>query len=163
MITLKHFAPAEFKHPDQMDPAALQFFDKCRDLGGVPWTLTSDFRTAEQNAAASGSSPTSLHLLGRAIDFVPAAGWTDEALARIVDGIMLAANAQANGIELELVNGRGAIPALRVTPAVASAIRQASSEAEAFAILSQIQSHDQHLHLGLFPDTRASRLEIAVD
>lgn len=163
MITLKHFTPGEFKHPELMQDDALRFIDTARDLSGIPWTLTSDGRTPEQNAAASGSSSTSLHLFGRAVDFVPAAGWGDEALSRIAAGILLAGQAQKCGHELEIVDGKGAIPAAKLTPSVVSAIRQAPDEASAMEIVKQLQSFDKHIHLGLFPDARASRLEIAVD
>src|SRR5690242_17523166 len=66
---LSHFSWREFKHPDLMDAPFLFWLDHVRDLAGIPFNLTSDARTPEENAAASGSSPTSLHLIGRAVDF----------------------------------------------------------------------------------------------
>lgn len=105
MIVLQHFKENEFHHPELMNEDALRFFDAARHISKVSWTLTSDARTPEQNAKASGSSPTSLHLVGRAIDFVPADGWTKESIWKIVDGIMQAYYGQRNGVELELVHG----------------------------------------------------------
>lgn len=99
--TLRHFAPAEFRHPDLVDNAAAVWLDDVRDLYGFPLTLTSDARTAEENAAASGSSPTSLHLLGRAFDLQwiadPSHLWS------FVEAVYLATGERA--VELELVNG----------------------------------------------------------
>lgn len=131
VATLAHFAVTEFKHPDLVDYSAATFLDQLRDAYGGPLVLTSDARTPAENAAASGSSATSLHLLGRAFDlrwpgneeqawkflaaFMRALGWTPPATERAV--------------ELELVNS----------------------------------AKDKHVHFGLYPTARPSRLIVAAD
>src|SRR5205807_9664474 len=96
----RYFALAEFHHPELMDEAFVTWLNKVRAEYGFPLTLTSDARTPEENAAASGSSPTSLHLLGRAFDLQ----WVDdpERLWRLVDAVYLVSGERP--VELELVN-----------------------------------------------------------
>lgn len=65
---LLHFTPGEFHHPELVDESAARFLDAVRTYYGQPLVITSDARTPEENAAASGSSPTSWHLKGRAFD-----------------------------------------------------------------------------------------------
>lgn len=100
---LRHFQPSEFHHPDRMDPAFLVWLDAVRDMAGVPFMLTSDARTQAENAAASGSSPTSLHLVGRAVDFQNPENVTDR--YHIVRAIFLCEGTAPGPIELELVHG----------------------------------------------------------
>jgi hypothetical protein len=90
----------EFRHPELVDDAAAVFLDDLRDLYGDPLVITSDARTLEENDAASGSSATSLHLVGRAFDLQ----WIvdPEALWRFVDAVFVTAGERA--VELELVN-----------------------------------------------------------
>ena len=130
-MALKHFAIAEFHHPELVDNQAAVFLDQLREAYGQPLVLTSDARTPDENAAAAGSSPTSLHLLGRAFDlrwpgneehawlflraFFLALGWKPPDTER--------------SLELELVHG----------------------------------PHDQHVHFGLYPVSRPSRLIVAAD
>ncbi len=97
---LAHFALSEFRHPELVDDAAAVWLDGIRTHCGFPLVLTSDARTEEENAAASGSSPTSLHLLGRAFDLQ----WPDDPnqLWRLVDAIYLVSGERS--VELELVN-----------------------------------------------------------
>ena len=98
--TLRHFALSEFRHPELVTNEAAIWLDDIRDAYGHPLVLTSDARTPEENAAASGSSPTSLHLTGRAFDLrYPA---TAELVWRFVDAVFLASGARS--VELELVN-----------------------------------------------------------
>jgi len=97
---LRYFQPAEFKHPELVEVEAAHFLDDVRAAYGQPLVVTSDARTPEENAAASGSSPTSWHLQGRAFDLKwitnPAALW------RFVRAVyQIAGN---RGVELELVN-----------------------------------------------------------
>lgn len=98
--TLRHFQLTEFRHHELVDNAAAVWLDDIRDLYGFPLELTSDARTAEENSAASGSSPTSLHLLGRAFDIK----WIDdpEHLWQFVEAVYLASGERP--VELELVN-----------------------------------------------------------
>lgn len=119
---LVHFTASEFKHPELMESTFCYFLDAVRTRYGAPLVITSDGRTPEENAVASGSSPTSLHLLGRAVDL----RWMDDAVARwgFVNAVFDTAKSVGASIELELVNG----------PA------------------------DRHMHVGVFPDHRPSRL-----
>jgi len=98
---LRHFDVSEFRHPELVDDTAAVFLDDVRELYGAALIVTSDARTLEENDAAAGSSPTSLHLLGRAFDL----RWIDdpEALWRFVDAVYVTAGDRA--VELELVNG----------------------------------------------------------
>lgn len=97
---LRWFAVTEFRHPELVDTHAARFLDAVRGTAGVPIHLTSDARTPEENAAASGSSPTSLHLTGRAFDFrYPT---SPEDVWKLVDAIYL--QAAGDPVELELVH-----------------------------------------------------------
>jgi hypothetical protein len=99
--TLRHFALSEFRHPELVDDAAAVFLDDVRDLYGGPLIVTSDARTPEENTAAPGHSPTSLHLVGRAFDLRWLAD--PEALWRFVDAVYVTAGERS--VELELVHG----------------------------------------------------------
>ena len=86
---MRWFRPREFRHPELVEAEAAHFLDAMRETYGAPLVLTSDARTPEENAAARGSSPTSLHLQGRAFDlqWIP----DPEALWRLVDAVYLVA------------------------------------------------------------------------
>lgn len=97
--TLKWFQASEFRHPELVDNAAAVWLDDIRESCGFPLILTSDARTPEENAAASGSSPTSLHLTGRAFDLrYPKSA---EDVWRFVDAVYLCSGERP--VELELV------------------------------------------------------------
>lgn len=98
--TLRHFQRKEFRHPELVEDTAAVWLDDIRDAYDAPLVLTSDARTPEENAAASGSSPTSLHLQGRAFDL----RYPDSAelVWRFVDAVMLVSGTRP--VELELVN-----------------------------------------------------------
>lgn len=104
--TLKHFALTEFHHPELVDNQAAVFLDGLREAFGSALTLTSDARTHEENAAARGSSPTSLHLLGRAFDI----RWpgNEEQMWRFLEAFFLTLGwtppADPRAVELELVH-----------------------------------------------------------
>lgn len=97
---LRHFALTEFRHAALVDNEAAVWLDDIRDACDFPLILTSDARPPAENAAASGSSPTSLHLQGRAFDL----RYPDSAelVWRFVDAVMLASGTRP--VELELVN-----------------------------------------------------------
>src|SRR6266850_2086151 len=98
--TLRHFALTEFHHPDLVQNEAAVWLDDIRESCGFPLTITSDARTSEENAAASGSSPTSLHLQGRAFDLrYPG---TPEEVWRLVEAVFVVSGHRA--VELELVH-----------------------------------------------------------
>lgn len=98
---MRHFAPSEFKHFDRCDPAALAFLDDVRERCGFPLVVTDDARLPED--APSGSSPTSLHYLGRAFDL----RWppSREAVWTFVAAVIKQQEVSGLGVELELVNG----------------------------------------------------------
>jgi peptidase M15-like protein len=98
---LRFFRVTEFSHPDLVNERAVRYLDAIRGLYGAPLVITSDARTVAENAAASGSSPTSWHLTGRAFDIrMPT---TPEALWRLVYAVVLAMG--RDPVELELVQG----------------------------------------------------------
>ncbi len=98
--TLRHFHLSEMRHPELVDNLAAVWLDDIREYADFPLVLTSDARTEEENAAASGSSPTSLHLLGRAFDLqypdTPEHVWELVAAVFVVSG--------HRSVELELVH-----------------------------------------------------------
>jgi zinc D-Ala-D-Ala carboxypeptidase len=72
MKKLKYFTAADFRMDgqdvsDKMNPAFLDKLDKCRELAGFPFVLTSSFRSPEKNASIGGAT-YSMHLSGRAVD-----------------------------------------------------------------------------------------------
>lgn len=98
--TLHHFALTEFRHPELVQNEAAVWLDDIREAAGFALTITSDARTQAENDAASGSSPTSLHLQGRAFDLrYPV---TEEQTWKLVDAIFLASGDRP--VELELVH-----------------------------------------------------------
>jgi uncharacterized protein YcbK (DUF882 family) len=97
--TLRHFAWSELHHPEGMDFDFMRFLDDVREEYGWPLVITSDFRTPEENAASPGSSPTSRHLVGQAVDleFPP----TSNHLWLLVEAVV--AMQRGPAVELELV------------------------------------------------------------
>lgn len=84
----KHFKPEEFRcpcgrctgYPTWMKANELKNVQAIRDHFGKPMTITSGLRCKAFNSSLKGSSPTSKHLEGRAVDFkIPTA---TETLAR---------------------------------------------------------------------------------
>ncbi len=74
-----HFELSEFDSPDHkgsglnMDKAFLQMLDDARGMAGIPFHITSGFRTGSHNEKVGGSLPTnqskgSSHLYGYAAD-----------------------------------------------------------------------------------------------
>jgi hypothetical protein len=56
---LKFFSPAEFTMDGQpvfhkMNPVFLQLLDKCRELAGVPFVITSSYRSPSKNRRVDG-------------------------------------------------------------------------------------------------------------
>jgi len=78
LVDTRFFKLSEFRHPELMNADFVTWLNAIREEYGFPIVLTSDGRTPEENAAASGSSPTSRHLVGEAIDmeFPPTANHT---------------------------------------------------------------------------------------
>ena len=74
-----HFELSEFDSPDQigsgklMDSSFLQMLDDARGIAGIPFRITSGFRTPSHNAYVGGVQPSlkskgSSHLFGYAAD-----------------------------------------------------------------------------------------------
>lgn len=99
--SLRHFQANEFSNPALVDGAFLAWLDAVRHTAGVPFKLTSDARTPEHNTKVGGS-PGSLHVLGRAVDFV-LRSWDRESLWKVVHAVCLTPAPNGCGIELELV------------------------------------------------------------
>lgn len=72
-MDLKNFTLSEFDSPDQegsgqrMDTAFLEMLDRARSLAGVPFVITSGYRTKSHNKAVGGV-PSSSHISGNAAD-----------------------------------------------------------------------------------------------
>ena len=86
-----NFKPEEFRcgcggkfcsgYPTRMKVKELKHIQAIRDHYGKPMTITSGLRCRKYNATLGGSSPTSRHLHGYAVDFyIP--GVTDSLAAR---------------------------------------------------------------------------------
>lgn len=70
---LRHFSSWEFDSPDlqgsgdEMDSLFLQRLDEAREEAGIPFTITSGFRTKKHNKRVKGMS-NSAHLKGYGAD-----------------------------------------------------------------------------------------------
>lgn len=76
---LRHFSIEEFDSPDlpnsgiNMDGDFLKMLDTARDTAGVPFKITSGYRSKEHNERVGGV-PNSSHLKGYAADIACVAG-----------------------------------------------------------------------------------------
>jgi uncharacterized protein YcbK (DUF882 family) len=52
---IKHFTPAEFKHPDKMGYEFITWLDRLRELAGVPMVITSSYRDPAYNNSIGGA------------------------------------------------------------------------------------------------------------
>ena len=72
-MTYEYFKLSEFDSPDEpgsgsnMDPTFLDALDEARDLAGVPFRISSGFRSKAHNAEVGGV-PSSAHCQGFAAD-----------------------------------------------------------------------------------------------
>lgn len=99
---LRHFRVTEFTAPFHMDATFLTWLDAAREHAGVPFVITSDWRSPEANADAGGWE-RSLHLRGRAVDL----RWPASRVAgfKMLCGIMLAARLAPAPLQVELETG----------------------------------------------------------
>ncbi|KKL24240.1 hypothetical protein LCGC14_2417280, partial [marine sediment metagenome] len=84
---LRHFLSVEFDHPEEMQPAFLLLLDNIRDIADIPFHITSDSRTPDENKRVGGSA-TSLHMQGAAVDFV-ISPWKASQLWAVVRAVAL--------------------------------------------------------------------------
>ncbi len=74
-----HFETQEFDSPDlpnsgiNMDNAFLQMLNDARGIAGIPFSITSGYRTKERNKMVGGVSNSS-HLIGKAADIKVGSG-----------------------------------------------------------------------------------------
>ena len=72
-VDLKYFSIEEFSSPDHkgsginMQQSFLVLLDQARDIAGIPFKITSGYRTKEHNAKVGGV-PNSSHTKGYAAD-----------------------------------------------------------------------------------------------
>jgi len=88
---MRHFTAKEFTCDGvnvftEMDPDFLNLLDKAREIAGVPFRLSSTYRTLAHNAKVGGSIK-SAHLKGMAADILVSGS---EARFAIVRGLILA-------------------------------------------------------------------------
>ncbi len=100
---LRHFAKSEFDHPRELQPAFLLLLDNIRDIADIPFYVTSDYRTPDENKRVGGSS-TSLHMQGAAVDFV-VSPWNAAVLWKVVRAVALVEVAYSVTFELKLGHG----------------------------------------------------------
>lgn len=97
---LQHFKASEFKHPELMDVAFLRWLDRVRERADVPFSITSDGRTASDSP--DGASLTSLHHRGRAVD-LDSSRWNATQKWRIVAAIVYLSGEAPGKVEFEPV------------------------------------------------------------
>jgi zinc D-Ala-D-Ala carboxypeptidase len=88
---MRHFTPKEFTCDGlnvfgEMDPELLQMLDNAREMAGVPFVITSSYRTLSHNAKVGGKIH-SAHLKGMAVDI---AAPNSEARYAMVGGLIKA-------------------------------------------------------------------------
>ena len=93
---------------DKMNPAFLDKLDKCRELAGFPFVLTSSYRTAEKNSMIGGAN-YSMHLLGRAVDVRVANGDQRWRIVRAAMSLGLSVGIMENAVHID---DRDGIPVL---------------------------------------------------
>lgn len=104
-MELKYFSPSEFTLLgevvfDRMQPEFLALLDECRERAGVPFKITSSYRTPEHNARVGGS-PTSMHLKGRAVDIACSSGRVRARIMHAALGLGLTVGVMKNALHLD--------------------------------------------------------------
>lgn len=104
-MELKHFSPSEFTMDgkvvfDKMDTAFLALLDQCRELAGVPFIISSCYRTPSKNRKVGGSVG-SLHLKGRAVDVICTMGETRAKIMKAAMELGLSVGVMPNALHLD--------------------------------------------------------------
>lgn len=104
-MQLKYFAPEEFKMDNQvvfskMQPEFLALLDQCRQDAGIPFKITSSWRSPSKNRMVGGS-PGSLHLKGRAIDLICTLGESRAKIIRAALNLGLSVGVMRDGLHLD--------------------------------------------------------------
>lgn len=104
-MNLKHFQPEEFTMDgkpvfNKMNPDFLVKLDTCRELSGVPFRITSSFRTPEKNRRVGGS-PGSMHLKGRAVDIECESGEDRAVIIKTALNLGLSVGVMRTGLHLD--------------------------------------------------------------
>ena len=128
MNGLEHFKRSEFNYPDEIDVEFLKFLDAVRHHANIPFRLTSDGRTPEQNTTIGGYK-YSLHLFDPRKDHkCSAVDWSTPGIRK--------RDAQRYYAEIA---------------AVATAVVQVGLHEDRYWQLEVVKSsRDWHFHLGLF-------------
>jgi uncharacterized protein YcbK (DUF882 family) len=105
MQKLRHFTARDFRMDgvdvsDKMNPAFLEKLDQCRENAGVPFVLTSSYRTKAKNKAVGGAV-NSLHLKGRAVDVLALTGAVRRRIVQAALNMGLSVGVMSNAIHLD--------------------------------------------------------------
>lgn len=85
---------------NKMNPDFLVKLDTCRELSGVPFRITSSFRTPEKNRRVGGS-PGSMHLKGRAVDIECESGEDRAIIIKTALNLGLSVGVMRTGLHLD--------------------------------------------------------------
>lgn len=85
---------------DKMDQDFLALLDQCREIAGVPFIISSSYRTVKKNKLVGGS-PGSMHLKGRAVDVLCTIGDTRAKIMRAALGLGMSVGVMATALHLD--------------------------------------------------------------
>lgn len=105
MVELRYFNASDFKLDGQdvsglMNQEFLIKLDNCRHLAGVPFNVTSSYRTIQKNKAVGGA-PNSMHVHGRAVDIVCTDGPTRYKIVQSALSLGLTVGIMERGIHID--------------------------------------------------------------
>lgn len=104
-MELKYFKPEEFKMDGRvvfkkMDPDFLALLDQCREIAGVPFIISSCWRSKEKNKKVGGA-PGSMHLKGRAVDIICTVGDSRAKVMKAALGLGLSVGVMPNALHID--------------------------------------------------------------
>ena len=102
---MRFFKPSEFTMDgknvfDKMDTEFLSLLYQCREQAGVPFIISSCYRTPSKNRKVGGSVG-SLHLKGRAVDVICTMGETRAKIIRAALGLGMSVGVMQNALHLD--------------------------------------------------------------